>query len=191
MDLSDRSFASPTIQQAVADVEREAEVLLPHSHLKLSSGVVLRTKQVPILRLQAVANKIKPPKMEDYSYYDADREETIINPNHPEYLQAMEAYHLQQGMAVMDALIVFGTEIVSVPEGVAPLESDEWLEDLKFVGIEVVEGSKLARYLSWVRYVAAVTEADIALITKKAASASGTSEEMVATAIENFPDNGQ
>ena len=90
-NLGQPSFASPTIQEAVAEVEREAVHQLPDNHIRLSSGVVLRTKKVSVLRIQAVANKIKPPKLEDYAFYDPDREETILNPNHPEYLRQLNA----------------------------------------------------------------------------------------------------
>ena len=66
-NLGQPSFASPTIQEAVAEVEREAVHQLP-DNIRLSSGVVLRTKKVSVLRIQAVANKIKPPKLEDYAF---------------------------------------------------------------------------------------------------------------------------
>lgn len=188
-NLGQPSFASPTIQEAVAEVEREAVHQLPNNHIRLSSGVVLRTKKVSVLRIQAVANKIKPPKLEDYAFYDPDREETILNPNHPEYLAAVERHNTEVGMAVLDALIVFGTEPVEVPDTVHPLESDAWLEELDFVGIEVNRESKLARYLAWVRYVAMVTEEDVSLVTQKISSSTmGSSEELVAQAIENFPN---
>ena len=38
-------------------------------------------------------------------FYDPDREETILNPNHPEYLAAVERHNTEVGMAVWTRLL--------------------------------------------------------------------------------------
>lgn len=171
------------IQEAVAQVEK------PQTNtLTFSTGVVLKTKQVPVMRLQSIIEKFKYPEVPLINNPSKGRAER--NPEHPVYLEQRAEVDTQRALAIVDAVIVFGTEIEHVPDSVPSLESKDWIEELDLVGIDVKSESRLARYLAWVKYVAMVTQDDLLLIRNQAGLTMGVSEEQIAQQMrDNFPDN--
>lgn len=156
--------------------------------ITLSSGVRLRTKKVPVLRIQALVNKFKYPPVPEI--WDESRERTIRNPNHPDYLAARQAVDIERTLAVIDAIAAMGTEIVYRPENIPALEDDAWVDEITVGGLEFDLKSPTARYLAWVKYVAIVDQDDIALIAKKAGLSLGIAEERVAASLQSsFQDN--
>ena len=102
------------IQDAVAGVDEAPAPV--RDVITLSNGVQLRKKPFPILRVQAIVDQFKYPPVPEI--WDEDRKRPIKNPDHPEYLRQKEEIDVERGMASIDAIIAFGTELVSVPEGI-------------------------------------------------------------------------
>ena len=97
------------------------------------------------------ARRVRPPKVPVVYIESKDREEE--NPNDPTYQQDFMEYKYHQGKIVVDVYLAFGSQLLEVGRGVHPVESTEWSEDLKIVGVEVPETGR-ARYLAWATFYA-------------------------------------
>lgn len=142
--------------------------------ITLSTGI--RAKIVPVSAslIDEVTARIKDPKVPMWMNEDKGREEP--NPNNPEYQEALQDAQRERGIAAMDAMLMFGVKLVDpVPE------DDEWIDSLRFLGIEVDDSTKMSREFSYKKLVA-VGAADL----KKVTAASGISEEDIAEAERTF-----
>lgn len=172
------------IQEAVATVDQpQPESVI--NEVVLSSGVVLRHKKFSRLILQAILDKFPYPDPPKVRIPEKDRYE--INPNDPHYKEQVAKIDEQRSMAIIDAVIVFGTEVSNMPDKITPIESDDWIEELEIIGVNVLKENKKSRYLAWIKYVAMVdTESDLAKVMTVFSRMVGASEETVAQAIDNF-----
>lgn len=92
----------------------------------LSTGVRVRIHPVSTALLDEVANRIKDPDVPMWHNEDKGRDEP--NPNDPTYNRQLADANRQRGVAVMDAMVMFGVELV---DGVP--ETDEWLTKLRYL----------------------------------------------------------
>jgi hypothetical protein len=88
-------------------------------------------------------------------------------------------------MAVADMALMKGTEVVSVPDGIPPPDSDVWIDDLSDT-IELNLKTPGHRYLSWLRFVALETNEDIAMAVALPLEIIGLSEKEVEDALNSF-----
>lgn len=174
-----------SIQDAVAEVSASAPIL--NNTITLKNGVQLKKKPFPILLVQQVISSFKYPPVPEY--WDEDRKRGIKNPNNEDYLRQKDEVDTERGLAAIDAIIAFGTELVSVPDDMYRPENDEWIDDLELVNIPVRRDNRKARYLAWVRNVAITDSEDIALLSSLIQNAMGTSGGSVASAIDGFRNN--
>lgn len=174
------------IQLSLLDIEAKEEQR--NDLVTLSSGVTLKLKKIPILRVQEIMQRFRypdPPKV-----YDKDKDRWYDNPDHPDYIARKEEIDSQRGLAVMDAVAALGTEVDSVPEGFQRPEDEEWIAELEFLQIPVVKDSKLARYYAWVKFVAIVDMEDMLKITEQFGVSLGASAAKIDTSLrDNFQDN--
>ena len=174
------------IQQAVAEVEQK-EIKKADDTITLTTGIVLKLKHVPILRINAVLDRFPYPDVP--LLWDEDKQRELRNPNHPAYLAEREKVDQQRTWAILDAVAALGTEVISVPAGVYKPEEDGWIEECEVLGIEVNTSSKVARYLAWIKFVAIGTMDDMTSIARQFGLALGVSEERIAAEIRNnFPN---
>lgn len=174
-----------SIQNAVAGVSASAPLL--DGIITLKNGVQLKKKPFPILLVQQVIGSFKYPPVPEY--WDEDRKRGIKNPNNEDYIRQKDEVDTERGLAAIDAIIAFGTELVSVPEDVIKLEDDSWIDDLELVNISVRRDNRKARYLAWVRNVAITDGRDLELLSALIQNAMGTSGGAVAQAMDGFRDN--
>ena len=153
------------------------------NEVTLSSGVVLRIKQAPPLTLIKVMAHFQRPKPPVYFNKTMGRE--VENPDDPDYLESVQAYKTQSSNAMLDALIILGTELVAVPKGFPKPEKDDWLEEYRLLGLPVLSENKIWRYLTWLTFKAITNEKDLDLIQKAVGRKSGVPESAVKSA-ENF-----
>lgn len=150
----------------------------------LGNGVCLRVKKFPpFLIRQAIAQiqKPKPPKIE----LEGKGEEE--NPDDPIYKEALEEYELATTEKAIDTMLVAGTEVVSVPDGIYPPdEVDNWAQLLDFLGVTFDRENKFGLYLTWLKLYVLSDPSDMELLMKELASAIGLSEEEVDQAVESF-----
>jgi hypothetical protein len=112
-----------------------------------STGYRGRIKTVSPSLIDFVVNKVEAPKVPTWHNEERDRDEP--NPSDPNYIESMEKYSRDRGIAAMDAIIMFGVELEkSLPE------SDEWVTLLSMLGITVNVNDKLTKEFAFKRYIA-------------------------------------
>lgn len=157
--------------------------------ITLSTGVVLKPKQVPPMTYLQVMTRFEEPKVPTVMNESMGR--LMENPDDPSYKKAVERWQLQASDAMMNVLILFGTEFVSAPKGFSTPEDDDWVEKLRIVGAEVNPGSKNWRYLAWVKSEAAPADADIQTLMGEVGRLSGVSEDDVQASVQSFSSNSK
>lgn len=156
----------------------------PRDEAVLANGVRLKLRRVPPLAIREAAIRVPPPKVPTVWIQDREREEE--NPNDPGYLEAMARYQAEQMFRVADVMMLLGTSIGELPDGIASPESDEWIEMLEALDIPVERVNKHKRYLAWMRLYATEREEDIAVIIGRVAALSGVTEVEVQRAAAAF-----
>lgn len=150
----------------------------------LSTGVVVRGKQAPQLHLVKVLSYLPRPKVPVWFNPNMGRE--MENPEDPDYIDRVKAWKTESGNLMLNALILLGTEIVSVPKKMPGPNSDDWIDEYKTLGMEIHPESKNWRYLTWFTFKAAPVAADLDVIKEVVGRLSGVPETKV-DAAEQFP----
>jgi len=156
--------------------------------IKLSTGVVLRCMQAPplmLIRVMAAFPRPKPPV-----WHDPKMGRDMENPDDPDYIDRLKAWSMDQSNAMLNALIIFGTELVSKPKDIPSYKDDAWLEKYTLLGMEMKPDNQSWRYLTWVTTFAAVTAEDFNMIKEAVGRLSGVPEKDVQAA-ETFPGSDQ
>jgi hypothetical protein len=115
----------------------------------LSTGVRARIVPVSASLIDQVQFRIKNPPVPMWTNPDKpDRQEE--NPNDPAYLEALTDAAHRRSEAVMDAVIMFGAQLL---DPIPPV--DEWLPKLEyFLGMTVVRDNPFAIEFAYKKYVA-------------------------------------
>jgi len=124
----------------------------------LSTGVRAKISPVSASLIDEVTARVKDPVVPMWENPDKGRKEP--NPSDPLYLAALNEAERERGKAAMDALVMFGVELVD------PIPDDEeWLDKLKFLGVVEDEAlSPMARAFAYKKFIA-VSAVDISKIT--------------------------
>ena len=165
--------------RAVADAKKGAQ-----DTITLSTGVVLRAIKVNPVMLIRVMTRYPRPKPPVIFMKEMARD--MENPDDPDYIEQVKAWENESNAMVLNALILLGTEPVSVPKGVEKPEGSKWINKYKLLGMPVIPDDKDWRYLNWVTMVAATDEKDMVLIQDTVARLTGIAEADVKSA-EQFP----
>ncbi len=144
--------------------------------------------------------KIRRPNPPIWFSKEMGRE--MENPDDPDYISRVNAWQMDYSNGMLNVLIGYGTELVSVPdhlEGPHPIvkkvgkgkDAREvtveplWIRDYRNLGLPTLPDSASWRYITWVMFVAAPTQEDTTLISKAVKGLSGVKEADVQNA-ENF-----
>lgn len=168
------------VVEAIDEVEK--------NEVTLSTGVMLRIKQAPPLILIKVMAHFQRPKPPVFFNKLMGRE--MENPDDPEYLERVQAHKTESSNAMLDALILLGTELVSVPKGFSKPDKDDWLEEYRLLGLPILSENKSWRYLTWLTFKAISNETDLELIQKAVGRKSGVPESAVKSA-ETFSGSAE
>ena len=172
--MKDKSKKSAAVVTAQKKLEKDHPVTL-------STGIKVRLIPVAASLIGDVASQIKDPEVPMQYMEEKQREEP--NPNHPEYKKALREAEIERSNAALEALVMFGVELV---DGVPPVA--EWLPKLRF--LEKRGRLSLKAYdlkddleLEFVfkRYVA-MSQSDIMAVMR----ISGVNEEDISQAAESF-----
>ena len=174
--MEDKEKKSPVLKTAKdRATEDEREYVF-------STGVRVRLRSVSATLIEEVASRIPYPDVPMWFNEAKDRDEP--NPGDPKYLDAIAQVDRARGIASMDAMILFGVELL---DGVP--EDDIWVDKLRFLEkrnmIDLSEYNfkdALDREFLYKRYVA-VGATDLELLS----TIVGVSEEAIADATESFP----
>ena len=169
-----------TTEKKVIDAVEKVDSNLIH----LSTGVVLKGKQANPLALIKVMAGFPRPKPPVIMIEAMGRE--MENTDDPDYINRVESWEVEKSNATLNALILLGTELMSVPKGMPRPEDDAWLDEYKVLGIEIMPHNKSWRYLNWVTYKAVGGRDDLNKVQEVVGRLSGVTEADVKTA-ETFP----
>lgn len=148
--------------------------------ITLSTGVVLRAKAanpMTLIRVMTANPRPQPPTV----FIEVMGRE-VENPDDPDYIKRVEDWQMQYNSSMLNALIGLGTELVSKPKGMEGPDGSKWLLDYKAFGLKTVPESPSWRYIAWIMFIAAPTEADTKIIGEKVKSKSGVKDEAVQAA---------
>ena len=169
-------------------VEIVADVIDGNGHVSdlitLSSGVVLRGKSAPPLTLIKVMARFPRPPVPMAPNKLMGRE--MENPDDPDYLARVQDQQTQSSNAMLNALILLGTELVEVPKKFPKPEDNSWLEEWSEIGMDAKPDSPSWRYITWVTFKAVLSKEDLDLIQKVVGRLSGVPDSAVRSA-EEFP----
>lgn len=157
----------------------------------LSSGVVVRLNAVSPMLVLAVSNSIPEPRVPMWRNEEKQRDEP--NELDPDYVQAVQDRQIALTRLTTEAYIANGVTVLSVPNNKLPLDSDDWIEGLEIVGIQVRKAGK-GRLVDWIQYHLLEDANDLTeLLTGVAVTGGLVSEEQVEAAAESFrpTTNGQ
>ena len=152
--------------------------------ITLSTGVVLRGKQAPPLALVSVLAAFPRPKPPVYMNKQMGRE--MENPDDPDYIEQVRSWQMESSSATLNALIMYGTELVSKPKRMPGPEDDDWLDEYRLLGLPIYPSNKYWRYLIWIKVKAATADTDLNLVKEVVGRLSGVPESKVKAA-EEFP----
>ena len=187
-------------KRAASVVKKASDRSLAADEVQVSTGVIFGVKRVPPLVLTDIRREFKEPPIPTWYNKDTGRREA--NPDDPEYIKANNEYMVNMSMAVVDIMILMGTEVKYVPSNLPSPDSQAWDSELRAILLargwsrsEIAELSADEKYVFWVKYRAAVDNDmdddnnDIGKITTAIGRLSGVAEEDVKDAIDTFRDN--
>lgn len=154
------------------------------NEIVLNDGRKAIARPVSVSLIEAVTAQIKDPDIP--MVYIEEKEREVANPDDPTYQRALEEANRKRGSASMDALIMFGVELV---DGMP--EDDMWLQRLrnfaKHSGLDLSEfdlDDPLDKEFVYKRYFAVPTKA-----LEQISRASGLTNEEVAKQESSFQGN--
>lgn len=172
------------IDRVIAEVSDNLKKEADDNLIRLSTGVVLKAKQVNPNLLIRIMTKIPRPTPPIYRNEAMGRD--MENPDDPAYIERVNSWKMDYSSGLMNVLVAHGTDIFSIPEGLEGVDGKNWVRDYASLGLPVIADSPSWRYTTWIMFVAAVNEKDNALLSKKVMALSGVKEADVQNA-ENFP----
>lgn len=168
-------------EAVIETAQEEARVEQRDKVHTLETEVRVRITPVPPGLISRAQMRIEYPKVPTFTNPDKGREEE--NPNHPDYIAECNQVNEARGMAALDAMCMFGLELV---DGVP--EDDTWIRKLQWVmpGFKFDESDPIAREYYY-KTLVAVGMQDFVML----AGAMGVTKEAVAQAEQSFQRNPQ
>ena len=173
--------------------------------IQLSTGVVLRGRKIsPSLLIEIITSKARPKPP---TVFVKNMGRNMENLDDPDYIERVQAYKYEQAGSMVTAMILMGTEIVSIPpdmEGPHPFTVEtgkgrlkkveekwpRWLEEYELLNLPMRSDSESWRYITWVKFRAAPDDQDLKLIQEVVGRLSGI-RETDAQAAEEFPERNK
>lgn len=179
--MSDTPSNSVSNKDLVDVIEKVAQD--KPENITLSTGVVLRGKQAPPLVLISIMAEFPRPVPPTYLNKQLGR--MTENPDDPDYLDRVKDWETRRNTRILDALIVLGTEVVSIPKTMSGYKDKQWLDEYRILNLEIFPDNNSWRYLTWIKFKAAVVPEDLSKIQEAVGRLSGVPESTVQAA-EDF-----
>jgi hypothetical protein len=171
--------------QELEEIARRAE----DETIILSTGVVVRAKAVPSVYIQQLYSKYPEPQppIVEVMVGDPPRKRKEENPNDPFYQKAVEQHGIMISQKILGLVLMFGLDVVEVPEGTETVEGTDWSDGLAAIGEEIPEKGA-ARKLAWLQVVALRTSEDFTEVIQAGMAKSQISPEEVDQVEGSFRD---
>lgn len=179
------SGEDPTNVEKLIDAVDAADAKgeIPTLEVDLSSGVILSLRPTPKHFIYQVTSKFHPPQIPMVWLEKKQREE--LNPNDPDYILAIELYAVEVANAATDVTILRGSQIKHIPDDVMGPDDDDWKAEMQLLGMPLADNRR-ARYLAWVKGIAAPMDRDIEILLEALGRLTGVAEADVLDAVEKF-----
>lgn len=151
-----------------------------------SNGLRLKLKRVPQLLVLDATKHLRRPRIP--MVMDPAKGREMENPNDPDYLDEVRRFVTTQSITALNIYLTLGVTVLTpLPEGVAPLESDEWSDMIHVVYPELeIPPSGPMRKLIWLKYHAVPDEDLNRVLSAIALLGGAVREEDVQRAQETF-----
>jgi hypothetical protein len=107
------------------------------------------------------------------------------NAGDPDYADALENYIGDVANAATDTALILGTAVKELPKDVPDQDSEDFLQIMDVLGITDLENPK-ARYLYWIKSIAAPTTEDVNNLLGEIGRLTGVSESDTEDAVRRF-----
>ena len=157
------------------------------SEITLSNGIILALKPIPPGIIERSLARLEKPKVPRWKNPDKNVEEE--NPGDPEYVAALEAYQALRNKTAVNTLLLVGTAVKAIPEGLyGPEDVGHWFDQELMAHLGVVANTETAfdRYLSWLELYAMAKQRDILEVISTVNRMAGIGEEDVRAAVAGF-----
>lgn len=151
--------------------------------ITLSTGVVLRLKPISKQLIRTVQTQFERPEVPMWE--DPNKGRQVENPSDPKYIEAVEQYMVEIANATMDVCILRGTEVLEKPDDLLDPDSEQWVYEMQTLGLPMGDNPR-ARYLAWIKGVAAPLDRDMNLVMGVIGRMTGVSETDVLEAVSRF-----
>ncbi len=162
------------------------------------NGIILTLRRVPQTLIGDIATHIKKPKP-PVVVIDEETGQTEANPDSPDYTEALLQWAYDRSEAAFAAGIVYGVKVKHLPEGMHPVESDEWIEDIERVfeatsdpddpsvgQIKIAREPPGRRFYHWMRYYVLQDDVDLFAVSRVITARTVLTEKEVHQAVESF-----
>lgn len=187
MSKARQSSRGKAAKAATDQAAAQENGVLP-TEITLSNGIVLALKPIPPGIVERAMDRLEKPKVPKVMLKDKGVEEE--NPGDPEYVAALEAYQALRTETATNAMLLVGTAVKEIPEGLfGPEDTVGWLPDaalMKHLGIVAETSNKFDRYLSWLVLYAMARQGDILAVMLVVNRVAGIGEEDVQAAVASF-----
>lgn len=137
-----------------------------------STGVELKLKRFNRLLLVDAERKLPVPKPPEV--WREDRQVYEENPNHPDYIQAVNLYERDRNNLALDIALILGVDILKIPSNMQKVEDTEWAQDIKDAVPNIdIPPSGNRRKLAWLKYYAIPDEVELTNLSVIALSFDG------------------
>lgn len=152
------------------------------------NGLRLRLKRVSQMIIADANRRLKAPRPP--VTWNPDKERDEPNPQHPDYVEAVNNYRYDTAMLAMRVYFILGTEVEFLPTHLVPVESTKWSDDILAADAEAeIPESGPRRYLAWLKLYALPDEDQARLLNAIIGAGNGTLEAQVIEAQNSFRDN--
>lgn len=181
---SRRRSRDGTIKKVV-EAEARAAAISTNGRVQitLSTGVILNLRPVPKQFIYEATRSFERPRVPVVLNKDKGREEE--NPADPDYQEAVQRYIIDTANAATDVAMLRGTEIAHRPKDVPGPDDEIWIQEMEVLRLPMRNNPR-ARYLAWLKAIAAPLDHDIRTLLEEIGRLTGVSEADVADAVEHF-----
>jgi len=184
-----------TVAESAQKTKSRDEEIPKDNIVEMSNGIVFRVKEVPQAAFVDLRGSFPEPTPPVHYNKDIGREET--NVNDPRYKAQLADWEISISAGMIDIQIIFGVEVVSVPDNMINYDDPDFHDLLKVIlgrmgwkREDINDLGKTEKMLLWVKYYAAKGsvggESDFSKLLLAIGRRSGVPEEDVKTAVDNF-----
>lgn len=151
----------------------------------VSTGVKFGIRDVPVMAFRDLQKRLERERPHAPVLYIEEKDREEINEDDPDYQQKLQEWNEMSEMKLLDFVLMTGSVVNEMPDNIRPVDSEDWAEECRFLGIEVPNSGGV-RYLEWIKYVACPTQEDIKMLILGAGRKLGVTEDDVADTAAMF-----